>query len=385
MLLKILLGIIGALFIAFISCLISIFIIKYKKQKKLVSLEDIYEIEKEQYEKDFSLFQNQLFIDAVESVNYRKLNYQTFTTVRCNDEERKKRILGKNSHNKRIIENLTCTNLLIQEDSPIIKVSCSNPYRRRICLTLLENLIESESDYIDEVRINKYYERAVEQTKQEAIDLGRDILENEFQVYNLNPKIYFYLGKLKQRFSYNQSALEHSIETAKIAGNIAKQLKLDYKKAQLCGLFHDIGKSIDLENAKSHVDMGLEIAEICDLDDEIKFCIKYHHERKYNQNIYLSIVKVADKLSASKEAARQGQQEDIEFKTKMIMEILKEFHEISKKSFCAKSAHFVGLILNSKDSLTQQEKDSLIARVKNRILLEEEFQNYILDVEIINK
>ena len=68
------------------------------------------------------------------------------------------------------------------------------------------------------------------------IETGKGVL-TELEISGVNPELIKYLGRLKYRTSYGQNVLEHCLEVAHLAGNIALELGLDVLLARRAGLF----------------------------------------------------------------------------------------------------------------------------------------------------
>src|SRR5205807_9614533 len=129
--------------------------------------------------------------------------------------------------------------------------------RREIAFQTLTSLVKEEK--ISPLQIEKTYQKVSSEIDQLIIKTGKEALD-ELEINGVNPELVKYLGKLKYRTSYGQNVLEHCLEVALLAGNIATELNLDVLLARRAGLFHDIGKAVEEKNV-SHVLSGVSLAK----------------------------------------------------------------------------------------------------------------------------
>lgn len=127
----------------------------------------------------------------------------------------------------------------------------------------------------------------------------------ETGVINVHPDLVKLLGKLKYRTSYGQNVLNHSIEVANIAGNLAVELGLDPTVAKRAGLFHDIGKSFDQDVEGTHVSLGIDLLRKYKEKDEIIWGMEAHHGDCDPKTIEAVLVQIGDIVSASRPGARR--------------------------------------------------------------------------------
>ncbi len=157
---------------------------------------------------------------------------------------------------------------------------------------------------------------------------GEEVL-HELQINSVHPELVKYLGKLKFRTSYGQNVLEHCLEVAKLAGNIAAELGLDVILAKRAGLFHDIGKAIE-DDGISHVTSGVIIAKQYKESEVVINAIASHHRNFPADNPYSLIVMAADTLSAARPGARGQQLEAYLARMESLEKLAKEFSEVEK-------------------------------------------------------
>src|SRR5439155_7410997 len=134
---------------------------------------------------------------------------------------------------------VTGTELVIDRESDElgVQISSFNSLRRAVGLQTLHTLIKEAK--FSPLHIEKTYQKVSSEVNELIIKTGTEVLK-ELELNNVHPELIKHLGKLKYRTSYGQNVLEHCLEAAKLAGNIAAELGLDVFLARRAGLFHDI-------------------------------------------------------------------------------------------------------------------------------------------------
>lgn len=227
----------------------------------------------------------------------------TTTSVHLPNDEMKGRIIGKEGRNIKAIENLTGTEIIIDDTPETITVSGFSPIRRQVARIALEKLMEDGRIHPTKI------EEAVEAAKKDlAVDIkkaGEDALyELGVPLTGLDPKLIQILGRLKYRTSYGQNVLKHSIEVASIAAVLASELGADVAICKKGGILHDIGKAVDHDVQGAHPEIGYNIMKKFGLPEEICYQSIGHHE-DHPKTLEAIIVKAADAISGARPGARK--------------------------------------------------------------------------------
>jgi ribonuclease Y len=217
-------------------------------------------------------------------------------------EEMKGKIIGKEGRNIKAFERATGVDVLIDDVPDRITLSSFDPLRRYVAKSALEKLIADGR--IQPVKI----EETVEKARAEVTDIIKEKGETaayEVGVIGLDPRLVALLGRLYFRTSYGQNMLQHSIETAHIAGMLATELGVDQNIARTAALLHDIGKTVDHEVQGTHVEIGRRILEKFGVDAHVIQAMQSHHDEYPYETPEAVIVQVADAISGSRPGARR--------------------------------------------------------------------------------
>ena len=287
---------------------------------------------------------NDILARAIESHASSFVDGRTTTKIELRDEETKGKIIGKEGRNIKSFEEVSGTDIIIDQNKPnVIEVSCFNPFRREIATRALRKLIQDGR--IQPQRIRETIESEEKNLKRITQMIGQEVVD-QLEIINIDPELVYCLGLLKFRTSYGQNVLKHSVEVAKFAGAMAAELNLNEEIAVRAGLLHDIGKAKDYELNKSHVKAGVELAQKFQEDEIVINAIHSHHDDVPKNNVYSVLVSAADTLSAARPGARDNIKEDYFKRMKTIEEVCSSIQGV-KKSYAVKSGRVIRVIVNS--------------------------------------
>ena len=197
----------------------------------------------------------------------------------------------------------------------------------------------------------------------------------EVGVHGMNGELVKLLGRLKFRTSYGQNVLNHSIETAFLAGMMAEELGADATLARRAGLLHDIGKALTQEVEGSHVQLGVELARRYKESREVIHAIEAHHGDVEPQTMIAMLVDAADDLSAARPGARREDLENYIKRLQKLEEIANSFDGV-EKSFALQAGREIRIMV--KPEKVSDERMVLVARdVVKKIESEMEYPGQI--------
>jgi len=223
------------------------------------------------------------------------------STVDLPDDSIKGKIIGREGRNIKSFEEITGVTVLIDDTPETIVLSCYDPARREIARLAMVRLIADGR--IHPRRIEEIVELATNEFNEEVVRIGQEMI-TKHDVPDVHPELIKTLGKLKYRSSYSQNVLAHSEEVALIAADIASELGFNKKLLLRAGLFHDIGKVLDRNEAGSHAELGAEFARRYNESDQICRLIAEHHDNE-PASVQTWIIKTADTISSARPGARQ--------------------------------------------------------------------------------
>jgi ribonuclease Y len=214
----------------------------------------------------------------------------------------KGRIIGREGRNIRALEAATGMDFIVDDTPETVIVSGFDPVRREVARLALEKLVQDgriHPNRIEEVvnRAESDVDKAVKEAGEQAVlELG---------IGRVPPEMVRLVGQLKYRYSYAQNVLQHSVETAYLAGLMAAELRESVKAARRAGLLHDIGKAVSHEVEGSHAVSGAQIARKHGESPELVNAIAAHHEDERPESILAFIISAADAISGARPGARR--------------------------------------------------------------------------------
>jgi ribonuclease Y len=297
-----------------------------EKEVKQDALERIKKLEKEGEEK-FQKRAREILASTIQRLTLPVVQETTTTTVILPNEEIKGKIIGKEGRNIKTLENLTGVEILIDDTPETVTISGFDPIRRQIAKLALEKLIKDGR--IQPAKIEEKVEEAKKEINQQIKEAGQ-MAADELGLVGLDPGLLQILGRLKFRTSYGQNVLLHSIEVAFLASALAEEIGANALVCKKAGLFHDIGKAIDLQIEGSHVKIGMKILEKFGVEKEVIDAMKSHHEEFPFESVEAVLVQVADQISGARPGARKDTVENYLKRISELEKIALSFEGIEK-------------------------------------------------------
>lgn len=245
---------------------------------------------------------NEIMVTSLQRYASSQAAEVTTTTVTLPNDEIKGKIIGREGRNIKTLERLTGVEVIIDDTPETLIISGFDPTRRQIAKMALEKLMADGR--IQPARIEEMVDKAKTEIEAKIKEAGESAIY-DVGIVGLDPRLVNLLGRLTFRTSFGQNVLQHSIESAHLAGMLAAELKADVAICKKAALLHDIGKAIDHEVQGTHVEIGIRILEKFGIDKKVIDAMKSHHGDFPFETIEASIVQAAEAMSAARPGARK--------------------------------------------------------------------------------
>jgi len=297
-----------------------------EKEIKENELTRIQKLEKEADER-FKDRAREILTTVIQRLTLPVVQETTTSTVILPNEEIKGKIIGKEGRNIKTLENLLGVEIIVDEAPESVTISCFDPIRRQIAKLALEKLIKDGR--IQPAKIEEKVEEAKKEINQQIKEAGEAAVM-ELGLVGFDPGLLQILGRLRFRTSYGQNVLLHSIEVALLASALAEEIGANSLVCKKAGLFHDIGKAMDLQVEGSHVKIGMKILEKFGVEKEVIDAMKSHHEEFPYESVEAVLVQVADQISGARPGARKDTLENYIKRISELENIAMSFEGVEK-------------------------------------------------------
>ena len=244
----------------------------------------------------------QIIATAVQRYASEFVAERTVAVVPLPSDDMKGRLIGREGRNVRALEAAAGIDLIIDDTSEAITISCFNPVRREIGRIAISKLVADGR--IHPTRIEEVVAAAEKQVEASCLEAGEQAVF-DLGLHKVHPELVRTLGRLKLRSSYAQNLLQHSVEVGFLAGLMAAELGLNVKAARRAGLLHDIGKAVDHEQEGSHAEVGAQMARKHGESPRVCQAIASHHGEPRPMSVLDHLVDAANQLSSARPGARR--------------------------------------------------------------------------------
>lgn len=269
----------------------------------------------------------EILISSIQRIASSTASEITTTTIPIPSDDVKGKIIGKEGRNIRALERAAGVEIIVDDTPGSIVVSGFDPVRRQVARIALENLLFDGR--IQPARIEEVVEKAKTEVEKTIKQKG-EAAAYETGVIGLDHRLLMVLGRLYFRTSYGQNVLQHSIESAHLAGMLASEVGADPMVAKKGALLHDIGKAMDHDVQGTHVEIGRRILQKFGVDEKIIKAMQSHHEEYPFETVESVIVQVADAISGARPGARRDTLENYLKRLEDLENIANAFEGVEK-------------------------------------------------------
>ncbi len=317
---------------------------QFESEARLEAAQRLRSIEDEFKEKSTIMARN-ITSSAIQRIASEHIISSSVTVIDLPSDEMKGRIIGREGRNIRALENVTEVDFIVDDTPEAIIVSSFDPIRREIAKRALETLINDGR--IHPARI----EEIVEKIKGDFHNYLKEVGENtvvELGIRDVNPELYYFIGKLKYRTSFGQNVLQHSKEVSMIAAIMAREIGANVSIAKRAGLLHDIGKSIDRETEGTHTELSVELVKKYGESESVQEAIASHHMDVDFTSVEGVLVQAADSMSAARPGSRREVFETYIKRLEKLEEVSKSFGGVNK-AYALRAGREVRVIIDSNE------------------------------------
>ncbi len=247
----------------------------------------------------------EILLQAIQRTGISHVVDTTVTLVRLPNDDMKGRIIGREGRNIRTFEAETGIEVLIDDTPEVVMLSGFHPIRREVARLALEKLIIDGR--IHPGRIEEVVAKSREEIEEKIFEYGEQAVL-DLGLHGIHHELVKLLGKLKFYTCQGQNALQHSMEVAHLAGQMAAELELDTNSARRAGLLHEIGISIDNYTDCSTAELSAELVRRYGESEEVQNAVLVANQMD-NKNEPLSavavLVNVANQISISRPGAKK--------------------------------------------------------------------------------
>lgn len=282
-----------------------------------------------------------IVLDVIQRSVVDYVTEATLAVVELPSEDMKGRIIGREGRNIRAFEQVTGVDLIIDETPEAVVISCFDPVRRETARLALMNLMVDGR--IHPGRIEELYEKAQAEVNRMILEAGERAVERA-NVPGLSPKVIETMGRLRFRTSYAQNVLDHSVEVARLAENLAAEMGLNTEVAKRAGLLHDIGKALGPEWEGPHALTGMQYLRTTGERESVLHAVGAHHNEIEPTTAEAILVIIADSISAARPGARRENLENY-LKRLTSLETLANSFDGVERSYAVQAGREIRLIV----------------------------------------
>jgi len=242
-----------------------------------------------------------LIVQASQRINLREVMESTVTFIELPNDEMKGRIIGKEGRNIRALELATGIDLIVDDTPRSIWISSFDPVRREIARVAIDRLLVDGR--IHPARIEEVVQQVTGEIDELIEEKGNEAAFS-LGLSDLHPKLALLVGRMRYHMTHGQNLLQHTIETAMLAGFMCQELEGNAKTVLRAGLLHEIGQVVG-NNANHTIQTSAELCGKYSESEEVVETIRSLHPDVTATSVEQLLLNTANRLSESRPGARK--------------------------------------------------------------------------------
>jgi ribonucrease Y len=290
------------------------------------------------------------------------------TMVKLPNDDMKGRIIGREGRNIRALEMATGVDVIVDDTPLSIVLSSFDPFRRAVAKHAIERLIEDGR--IHPARIEEMVARARAEMEESLDSLGEGAAF-DLGITGLPQRLQHLLGKLKYRVVLGYNLLDHSVEVARLAAQMAILLGLHPEVVKRAGLLHEIGQ-VEESRADTHpILVSADLAARLNEDPRVVQTIRALHGTGSEPSIDAAILRVAEKAIVARPGGKDTTLQGFMERMRSLEAIASSFHGVSR-AFVLRSGKEVRVLVEA-GAVNDAEVVTLSKEITSRIQKEVEY------------
>jgi ribonuclease Y len=262
----------------------------------------------------------------------------------------------------------TGVDVIVDETPQSIVLSSFDPFRRAVARVAIDKLIEDGR--IHPARIEEVVARARAEME-EGLDTVGEGAAFELGITGLPERLLRLLGRLKYRVVLGYSLLDHSVDVARLATQIAMLLGALPEVAKRAGLLHEIGQ-VEESRADVHpILVSADLAARFGEDPRVVQAIRALHGPGADPSIDAAILRVAEKSVVARPGEKDTGLQGFMERMRSLEAIASSFNGVSR-AYAMRSGKEVRVLVEA-GAVTDSEVIALSKEITTRIQKEVEY------------
>ena len=306
-----------------------------------------------------------LMIRASQRVKITDVVESTVSFLELPSDEMKGRIIGREGRNIRALEMATGIDLIVDDTPRSILISSFDPIRREVACVAIQRLVEDGR--IHPARIEEVVQKVEEEIEQRVDEKGTEAAFG-LGISDLHPKLVRLVGLMRYHTTHGQNLLQHSVETALIAGYMAQELGARPEVARRAGLLHEIGQ-VDTSLDAHPIQASAELCNRYRESEAVVHAVRSVHPDVEARSTEALLVSTAGRMSDNRPGARKENLAVFIERLRRLEKIATDFDGVNK-AYAVKAGKEIRVLVDAGETTDQsaQKLCKEIARAVERDL-----------------